>query len=236
MLKAFRSLILSKKLQMLGDYYHSFDSLGLYITQREENYFRVNQKCKEGTILAYSQLAVEKSKGSCKDKPSVLELFCADGYYAAHAKRMGAGLVNGIDLDERSIKQANAVFQALFGESNRFHVADVHSFVPATPYDIVLCCGGLYHVSDPRRVIQDCYSKLSRKYLIVQSVVSLENESGGYFITPAPGWKHGSRFSTTFLREMILQVGWQIIDDHFNQLEGNTRLCDRGSAYFFCQK
>jgi 2-polyprenyl-3-methyl-5-hydroxy-6-metoxy-1,4-benzoquinol methylase len=231
-----RSLIFSQELAELETYFHSFERLGLHVTQREETSFKVNQKCKEGTVLAYLQLAIEKSKKTYKDKPSVLELFCADGYYASFAKHMGAGRVTGIDWDEKGIRQANAVYSLLFGESDQFQLSDVYNFNPIESYDVVLCCGGLYHVSDPKRVLEDCFSKFSKRFLVVQSVISLENEDDNYFVTPAPGWSHGSRFSAGFLRKIILEVGWKIIDSHFNELEGNDRLCDRGSIYFFCQQ
>jgi 2-polyprenyl-3-methyl-5-hydroxy-6-metoxy-1,4-benzoquinol methylase len=230
-----RSRASNEELNELGPWYHSFDSLGVQLVQLPGIY-PINQKCKEGIILRYLQLCIEKSKKSCEDKPTVLEMFCADGYYAAHAKRMGAGRVTGIDWDQKRIKQAEAIYRTLFDEPGEFLVQDVCSFSPSEPYDIVLCCGGLYHVSEPRRVIENCFNKFSKEFLIVQSVVSLENNDEDYFVTPAPGWSHGSRFSMVFLRKTILQAGWQIVDSHFNELEGNERLCDRGSAYFLCQK
>lgn len=225
---------MKEELSRLGPWYHSFESFGITVPQCEGHY-RINQKCKEGTILAYLQLAIEKIKYSYADEPSVLELFCADGYYAAHARRMGAGTVTGVDLDERAIEQATAMHRALFSHPGEFLVGDVHSFVASDPYDIVLCCGGLYHLTDPRQLVESCL-KLSKRFLIVQSVVSLESENEDYFVTPAPGWKHGSRFSTAFLRRLLHQAGWNIVDSHFNELEGNTNLCDRGSVYFLCTK
>jgi len=222
----------SEDIYRLEPWYHSFESFGVRVQQCEGHY-AINQKCKEGIILAYLQLAIEKSKSFCTDSPSVLELFCADGYYAAHAKRMGAGIVTGVDLDEKAIEQAKAMHRKLFDQPGNFLVSDINTYETIESYDVVLCCGGLYHLSDPQRVIEFSH-KLSKRFLIVQSVVSLENESEDYFISPAPGWKHGSRFSAAFLRKLLQQAGWHIVDEHYNELEGNNRPCDRGSAYFIC--
>lgn len=231
-----QSLLFSNELEALGKYYHSFDLLGLHVVQRDEPQYLMNQKCKEGTILSFLWLAMEKSKKTYTDQPSVLETFCADGYYATYAKRLGAGRVNGIDWDIDSINQANSVYRVLFGEFDRFLKEDVYTFTPSEPYDVVLCCGGLYHVSDPRHVVETCFTKFSKKFLVIQSVVSMEYDDEEYFVTPAPDWGHGCRFSFGFLKRMVVEVGWQIVASHFNELEGNNRLCDRGSAYFLCQK
>ncbi len=222
-------------LAKFADWYHAFDSLGVRVTQKAGIY-SLNQRCKEGIILGYLRTAIEKSKKTFHSTPSVLELFCADGYYAAHARRMGAHRVTGVDFDKEAIDQAKAMWGYLFGDSGDFLAQDVHLFSPKEPFDVVLCCGGLYHLVDPQKILRDCFSKFCKKFLIVQSVVSLENEDEGYFVSPAPGWRHGCRFSAAFLRRSLAATGWKIIDSHSNELEGNERLCDRGSVYFLCER
>ena len=72
------------------------------------------------------------------------------------------------------------------------------------------------------------------KYLILQTVVTLESEDPDYFITPAPGWKHGSRFTHAAVKKWLTETGFTILDEARNELEGNSRLCNRGSSYFLC--
>jgi SAM-dependent methyltransferase len=230
-----RSLISSTSLDALGDWYHAWSTLGVSVRQREGN-FAINQRCKQGLILGYLQLALEKCKQQIDDAPSVLELFCADGYYAAHARRMGAGRVQGIDLDAPAVGQANAMFSTLYGEQDVFKVADVHTYEPPAPADVVLCTGGLYHVAAPWRVLERCRDVYGSRYLVVQTVVTLEGERPDYFVTPAPGWQHGSRFTMAFLIAMIRETGWTVLDSHANELEANELLCERGSAYVFCER
>ena len=39
-------------------------------------------------------------------------------------------------------------------------------------------------------------------------------------------------FSHKWLDNFIRTLGYHVIDRHFNELEGNERLDDRGSAYY----
>ena len=221
-------------LAALGDWYHDFDSLGIRVPQRPGIY-RVNQLCKQPVILGYLQTALAKSRRSFQDRPSLLELFCADGFYSAHARRMGAGKVTGIDLDAAAIAQANAMFATLFGDSQNFLVQDIFQFTSKPPVDVLLNCGGLYHLTDPRRLIQESRPRFGARFMVLQTVVTMETAAPDYFVAPAPGWGHGCRFTTAWLHREITAAGWRIIDSHTNELQANDRPCDRGSAYLLCQ-
>ena len=77
---------------------------------------------------------------------------------------------------------------------------------------------------------------MAKRYLIVQSVVNLATDNENYFESPAPGWTWGNRFSRKSFDKMIKELGYNVIDCHFNELEGNDRLEDRGSVYYLIQK
>lgn len=77
---------------------------------------------------------------------------------------------------------------------------------------------------------------LALKFLIVQTVVSLASEADDYYRSPAPGWTWGNHFSRSSFEKLIEKKGWNIVDKHFNILEGNERLEDRGCIYFLIQK
>ena len=47
-------------------------------------------------------------------------------------------------------------------------------------FDFCLCLGGLYHVDNPEKLIE-IISIHVKKVLIIQTIVSLENEDEGYY-------------------------------------------------------
>jgi hypothetical protein len=101
-------------------------------------------------------------------------------------------------------------------------------------YDLVLCAGGLYHLERPN-VFLELLRPVTRGYLVVQSVVTLETEDPSYFISPTPGLRHGSRFTHAGLERWLVEAGWQILAQDRNELPGNKLARDRGSSYFLCQ-
>jgi hypothetical protein len=138
-------------------------------------------------------------------------------------------------LDAQHIERARAAARALGLQAVRFVAADVWDYIGRDEtFDVVLCTGGLYHLEDPRRLL-DRVKNVAAHYLIIQSVVTLETEDPDYFVTPAPGWKHGSRFSHARLRGWLEETGWQIVEQARNELTGNPRRQDRGSSYFLCE-
>ncbi|MCP5101623.1 MAG: hypothetical protein GY943_39265, partial [Chloroflexi bacterium] len=78
-------------------------------------------------------------------------------------------------------------------------------------------------------------TKITKGYLVIQSAITLETEDPDYFVSPAPGWKHGSRFTHDGLKKWLQEIGWEIIEEGRNELTGNPRLTDRGSSYFLCR-
>jgi hypothetical protein len=118
----------------------------------------------------------------------------------------------------------------------RFRREDVWAFLDRSEeaYDLVLCAGGLYHVSDPARLLQ-AVRRVARGHLVVQSVVTLETEDPGYFVQPAKGWQHGCRFTHAWLRARLEALDWQVLEEARAELPGNHRLHDRGSSFFLCR-
>ena len=95
-----------------------------------------------------------------------------------------------VQLDPEHLRRAEVVTRRLgFQDDVRFVRDDVFSFVGRSQqrYDLVLCAGGLYHVSDPAALLE-AVKGVVRRYLVVQSVVTLETEAPDYFVHPAPGW------------------------------------------------
>jgi len=193
---------------------------------------RVNQRHKEVFLLPF----LERCLGELDTHPRCLELFCADGYYSCVMSRMKPGaFVTGVDRDRREIERARTAARLLGCRQASFVVEDVWSFVERTEatFDLILCAGGLYHLTEPRRLLELLRRRAAR-FLVIQSVVTLEVGDAGYFVTPAPGWKHGSRFTHARLESWLTDLGWRILASGRNELTANARPCDRGSSYFLC--
>ncbi|MBM4438056.1 MAG: hypothetical protein FJ029_12680 [Actinobacteria bacterium] len=225
----------SVDLRHLGPQYHSYRLLGA-TNEQLPGIYPPNQACKEPILLAYIQLAIAKCRTTIATPVSFAELFCADGYHAMMARRLGATASMGIDNDrEGHFGTASKVAAAVGLSDVRFLRMEVDAIDTLPPVDIVANVGGLYHVADPLAILAKSYA-MARRFLIVQSVVSLATDDPRYFASPAPGWHWGSRFSRASFDRAMRETGWDIVDSHFNELEGNDRPEDRGSAYYLVRK
>lgn len=213
-------------------WYHNFSRVGLKTVQRPGIYEN-NQLCKELIITSYLLMAMEYVKTKSAQKPSVLELFCADGYYSNIAASWGAGHTKGIDKNASEIILAKKASRLLGnGQICEFVTGDVYDDISQN-FDIVLCAGGLYHIANPKSLLAHILG-MSPKYLICQSVVTLATDDENYFESPAPGWTWGCRFTSSGMKKMLCDSGWEILQFHENELIGNSRIEDRGSVYALC--
>ncbi|MCP5100428.1 MAG: methyltransferase domain-containing protein [Chloroflexi bacterium] len=200
--------------------------------QLPPNSHQINQRHKEAYLLPY----LEKSLKDVGESPRCLDLFCADGYYSCWIGSLSPqASITGVDLDADEIKRAETAVSVLNLQNVTFERKDIFEKVaePAQ-YDLVMCAGGLYHLTNPRQLLVNL-TKITKGYLVIQSAITLETEDPDYFVSPAPGWKHGSRFTHAGLKKWLQEIGWEIIEEGRNELTGNPRLTDRGSSYFLCR-
>jgi hypothetical protein len=215
----------------LGPLYHEYSLFGAR-NEQLGGVYPGNQKAKSPILLAYIQLAIAK----CGTGASFTELFCADGYYAMAARKLGAERSIGVDSDRDGHLAKAPVIAWRLGLTNvEFRKADVSDLPSFERTNIVANLGGLYHVSDPKKVLGQSYA-LAKKYLVVQTVYSMAREDVDYFETPAPGWTWGCRFSHAWICREVDALGGRVVDRHMNVLEANERAEDRGSAYFLVEK
>ncbi len=215
----------------LGELYHDYAIFGARGRQLPGIY-PLNQRCKMPILAAYIQWAIAKCRTTLDTPVSFTELFCADGFYAMLARHLGADRCFGIDSDKDGFfTRAREIAARLELDGVRFVTADVRAMHRFERTDIVANLGGLYHVEDPAEVLR-LSSRLARRYLIVQSVVSLARTEDDYFETPAPGWTWGSRFSAGWLDRRIEELGGTVVDRHAHELAGNDRPEDRGSVAY----
>lgn len=224
-----------ERLNSLGKIYHSYHLFG--IKNQAIPKFEKNQRCKETIILAYILLATAKVRGlDSSRKVTFAELFCADGYYALAARHLGVDRAIGIDNNKGGhFENAEKIRDILGIDNCDFIKMDVNNIDELAPVDIVANIGGLYHVSNPEEILDKSY-KLASRYLIVQNVVSLATNDDEYFEAPAPNWTWGSRYSKESFTKLIERKGWNILDKHFNTLDGNKAKENKGSIYFLIEK
>ncbi len=219
----------------LGPLYHEYAFFGVENAQLPGIY-ELNQKAKAPIITAYIAFATAKARQTVQDSVSFSELFCADGYYAMVAARLGCRPSLGIDSNrDGCLETAGRIASALGIDRVRFVTQEITAESRLDDADIIANVGGLYHVSEPEQILHLSY-RHARKYLIVQNVVSLASNDDDYFESPAPGWTWGSRFSRASFDKLVRSMFPRIVDSHFNELEGNDRPEDRGSAYYLIEK
>lgn len=193
----------------------------------------LNQPVKEQHLM----MLVARAFAGIESSPDCLDLFSADGYYSCRIKALSPqARVTGVELDPEQVRRAETITRRLAFSDMSFHRADASAFLELSnrQYDLVLCAGGLYHVSDPGRLLQ-AVKRVVRGYLVVQSVVTLETEDPDYFVRPAKGWQHGSRFTHAWLRARLEELGWRVLEEVRAELPGNRRPHDRGSSFFLCR-
>ena len=193
----------------------------------------LNQPVKDRHLMALVTRALE----ALDPRPACLELFSADGYYSCRIKALSPqARVTGVELDPAQIRRAESIARRLRFGDVIFRRDDVRTFLERSDeaYDLVMCAGGLYHVSDPARLLR-AVRRVARGYLVAQSVVTLETEDSDYFVQPAKGWQHGCRFTHAWLRARLDELGWRILEEARAELPGNRRPHDRGSSFFLCR-
>lgn len=221
------------QLELLLDdpWYHDFSILGLPTPQRP-GIFGPNQMAKQEPLFRFIDRAIALARARGPTVTGV-ELFCADAFYSNYAIARGADFMLGIDSDSPSLEKARLA-TTLLNHRSRLAFRQCDVFDLDSDHQFGICAGGLYHLTDPPMLLAKLASHVSVA-LVVQTVYSLANTSPDYFESPAPGWSWGCRFSYTYLLRMIAASGWSVLSAYRNQLLGNDRLEDRGSAYLLCE-
>jgi hypothetical protein len=113
----------------------------------------------------------------------------------------------------------------------QFICQDVHD-MNASPVNIALCMGGLYHVTDSDAVVTKLLAKA--KYLVVHAVTSFLSQDPAYFVTPAPYWYHGGRFSHEHFLGMLRRAGWTVLESGHAIYPSPINEYSSGSSWALC--
>lgn len=110
---------------------------------------------------------------SFQDK-SVLDIGCWDGYFSFEAERKGASEVFSLDntkfrwggMDGYNFLHQHFKSKAIFVEGD---VRNLETSLKDKKFDIVLCYGVLYHISDPLIALRNLF-KITNEYLIIEGL------------------------------------------------------------------
>jgi tRNA (mo5U34)-methyltransferase len=116
---------------------------------------------------------------SFQDK-SVLDVGCWDGYFSFESERKGAREVVSLDnpkfrwggMDGYNFLHENYKSKAEFVEGD---VRNLESSLKDKKFDIVLCYGVLYHISDPLIALRNLF-KITNEHLIIEGIFSESEE------------------------------------------------------------
>lgn len=217
-----------KEIYQLRPWYHDFKELGIKtnfpskrkylfwgpeIRQTRENMDQ--QVRKESVISKYIKMALKEihiEKDS--ETVSILDLFCADGYYGFLAQRESLdSSLTGVDINEKDIFRCKVMSSYLKFGPTKFVHDDVLSYVMRSErHDLILCTGGLYHISDPEKLLREL-RKITGKFLIVQSAITVQHNAPDYFESPNPWFgSWGTLFTHARLMAWIKNADFEILD------------------------
>ena len=146
----------------------------------------------------------------------VLDLASHDGRFAFAALQNGAAHVVGIDVKERLVRAAGEHFEAygVAPDRYRFLLGDMFDCMDREgPFDVVLCFGILYHITDHMRLFTDIAALDPRAIVVDTNLSPMEGSvlevrrpiSAG---PPPPGSQLECHPSKTALEAMLSSFGW----------------------------
>lgn len=226
-------------------WYHDFGSLGIRTPQNTIRTYKFNQRLKEGVLYPWIKNALNDLEISILDREiRISEYFAADSFYGLFAlKHSGKSNLLAVDLGSQSgegasrnyvLDQGLLIAKAL-GVQNRFSQVNASVFDVVDKCDLLLNIGGLYHVNHVDELITKSFLT-GASIMIIQTVVHEDPQKEEFYLSPAPNWTWGSRFSASWLRTQVITAGWSIEHEAFNILELNESAFDRGSYYLYCVK
>ena len=144
-------LELENRIRGLGEWFHNLDLFGIATAP---NHFLGDFPTVKWKHIASA--IPENLNGA-----SVLDIGCNGGFYSIQLKRMGAGRVLGIDVDDRYLNQARFAASTL-GVEIEFEKRSVYEVDSiAGQFDYVFFMGVLYHLRYPLFALDKVITKIS---------------------------------------------------------------------------
>jgi SAM-dependent methyltransferase len=142
----------------------------------------------ESPVLADTALAraaVRMAYAQCPPsdghRPRVADLGCLEGGYAVEFARAGYDVV-GIEARTDSIARCNYVKRELALENLEFIQDDVRSLAQYGEFDVIFCCGLLYHLDMPGEFLR-CLGNLTTRLLLLHTHYAENQPNPNYPLT-----------------------------------------------------
>jgi SAM-dependent methyltransferase len=116
---------------------------------------------------------VQELLGEELAKTTVLDIGCNSGFFSLDIAHRGAQHVDGIDLREENIAQAEFLANHYGLDKVAFRVLDADQIPTGQRWDVVLNLGVLYHVVNPLQFLQQTY-QLCRRFAIIDTICHTE--------------------------------------------------------------
>jgi hypothetical protein len=226
-------------------WYHDFSPVGVETRLFPGSEYQLSQEDKQEILFELLKRAKDEFMCSHQRLPSLVDLFCADAFYSIYALKTNLVAHSvGIDLEQQAgegsirmgVLQQAATIRALLGLEGRLDLISGDVMAYEGEYDVCLCAGGLYHISDPAALIARITLQ-TRALLLIQTVIpSHISESEPFFVAPAPHWTWGSRFNRNWLEKILAENGWTILVEDTRPMRANTHNWDQLSLSVLCTK
>jgi SAM-dependent methyltransferase len=119
----------------------------------------------------------------------VVDLGCLEGGYTVELARAGFDAL-GIEVRESNFENCQPVKAGTNLPNLTFACDDVHNLAKYGVFDVVFCCGLLYHLDQPRKFV-DLMAQVCRRVLIIDTHVADIQPNGKFAlskITEYEGW------------------------------------------------
>jgi hypothetical protein len=192
-----------------------------------------NQMVRDPDILPALDKAFALHRERYGEPGSFLDTFSNDGFYGFWvADKYRTPRITCVELMGEYVARGRLMAEVLRKPEVQFVCQDVHD-MDASPVDIALCMGGLYHVTDPDAVVAKIRTKA--KFLVAHACTSMKSDDPAYFVTPAPTLHHGCRFSHAYFLAMLSRAGWNVVECGHAIYPAPSDENSTGSSWALCE-
>jgi tRNA (mo5U34)-methyltransferase len=160
---------LRRKIQALGhwEYYFAFEHgldtrLSASFNERTIDFHRYRSRLISETVM--------ELLGAAAGTATVLDMACHCGLFAMDLAARGIGYARGVDIRSKNITQARFLSDYYGIENVSFERNDVFRLGKQPErYDVVLCLGLLYHVTQPVQLLELC-QRLAKQLVVIDTL------------------------------------------------------------------
>ncbi len=194
-------------------------------------FYHANFLLPDGSRTAFTENGVDSEpwrQFCCLDQidyknKSVLDVGCWDGAWAFQAERLGATRVVGLDDVSRRMWgiNDNSAWEALHKVYNS-KATYVHGQVQNLPFDaqsfdIVLCLGLLYHLTDPLTGLNECF-RVAKEYVVVETHADNSASPTLTLLAPREANPHDPtnvyRLSSGWVKKVAQMNGFELVREN----------------------